>query len=298
MLKLGTRKSPLAMRQSTMVADALKSIQPGLEVELIGFQTSGDAFLEKSLQAVGGKGLFVKELEEALLAETIDFAVHSMKDMPPDGPEGLTLLPFGRRENPSDAFVSIKYASLKEMPEGSVIGTSSVRRQVLINHSAPHLKVELLRGNIHTRLQKLAEGQYDAILLATAGLKRMGLESRIREELPVTEFIPSCGQGLLAVQCRQGDVGLLKLLSETVDFETMTAWLMEKAFQRAMGADCHTPMGAYASRLPGGEFQLLAFLADSDSEKLCFESVTVPAAQTVQAAEKLAQTFKSKCQIR
>ena len=291
-LKLGTRKSPLAMRQATIVAEALKCLKPNLEIEIIGFQTSGDDFIEKSLQAIGGKGLFVKELEAALLAEKIDLAVHSMKDMPPDGPEGLKLLPFGRRENPSDAFVSLNYSNLNAMPNGTVVGTSSVRRQVLLQHFAPNLKIQLLRGNINTRLQKLDDAQYDAIILASAGLNRLGLASRIREELPVTQFIPSCGQGLLAVQCRYTDVAMLNLMSETVDFATMTAWLMEKAFQRAMGGDCHTPMGAYASRLKGGEFQLLAFLADLESNRLCFESVIVPAAQAVQAAEALAQTLK------
>jgi hydroxymethylbilane synthase len=293
-LRVGSRKSPLAMAQTEWVVRILRQKLGEAPIDIVGFQTDGDRFLDASLQAIGGKGLFVKELQAAMLAGDIDMAVHSMKDMPPESPDGLMILPFGPREDARDVMIArsshakakqVKF--LADLPPGAVVGTSSVRRQLFLAQYYPHLEVSLLRGNVNTRLRKLEEGAYDAIILAAAGLKRLGLHERITAYLPETEFIPACGQGILAVEFRLEATGLRDLLTAAIDFDTLTALRAEKAFQRAVGGDCHTPMAAFARRneTGDGEFELFTALLDPETQSLHTHREPFFAAQAEHAAQ-------------
>jgi hydroxymethylbilane synthase len=236
-LRIGTRKSKLALWQANFVANELKKHFPDLEVELVKITTKGDKILDVPLAKVGGKGLFVKEIEDALLRNEIDIAVHSLKDVPTFFPEGLGLVSIPKREDPRDAFLSVKYNSLKELPEGAVVGTSSLRRKVQLKINRPDLKIEDLRGNVDTRIRKLEEGQYDAIILAYAGLKRLGLEEKVKQVFSPEFMIPAVGQGLLGIEARLEDIETIRLVSVLNDTESEIRAKAERAAESILGTD-------------------------------------------------------------
>ena len=241
---IATRESRLALWQAEHVK-ALIETSLGWQVELLGMTTLGDQILDRSLSKVGGKGLFVKELEVALTEARADIAVHSLKDVPMDLPEGFALACVLAREDPHDAFVSNQFASLADLPQGAVVGTSSLRRLVLLKALRPDLKIQPLRGNLDTRLRKLDEGQYDAIVLAAAGLKRLGLASRIRSRFETTDMLPAAGQGALGIEVCADRVDLLGSLACLADMPTWLAVTAERTVSRAMGGSCSMPLAAF-----------------------------------------------------
>ncbi len=260
-LVIATRESRLALWQAEHVKALLE--QGGHAVTLLGMTTKGDQILDRSLSKVGGKGLFVKELETALEEGRADLAVHSLKDVPMDLPDGFALACVMEREDPRDALVSPKYPSLDALPQGAVVGTSSLRRVVLLRALRPDLKIEPLRGNLDTRLRKLDEGQYDAIVLAAAGLKRLGLAQRIRQTFEPAQMLPSAGQGALAIEVRASRTDLLELLAPLADQRTWMAVAAERAVSRAMGGSCSMPLASYAS-FAGEYLQLTAAWGDPE----------------------------------
>lgn len=243
---IATRESPLALWQAHHVRDWLLAQYPGLTVELLGMTTQGDRILDVTLNKIGGKGLFVKELEQALAEGRADLAVHSMKDVPMVLPEGFALAAIGQREDPRDAFVSNHYASLAELPAGSVVGTSSLRREAQLRARYPELVVKPLRGNVGTRLAKLDAGDYDAILLAAAGLKRLGLGERIRDEMHFDDSLPAPGQGALGLEIRVDRADLAELLAPFNDAATAACVTAERALSRRLGGSCQIPLAAFA----------------------------------------------------
>lgn len=245
-LRIATRKSLLALWQAEHVRDRLQAIHPGLEVELVAMSTRGDQILDAPLAKVGGKGLFVKELEEAMLDGRADIAVHSMKDVPMHFPEGLGLSVILEGAEPTDAFVSNQYAGLDELPEGARIGTSSLRRGLQMKEARPDLEILNLRGNVQTRLGKLDAGDFDAIILATSGLRRLGLGERITMELPPEVCLPACGQGALGIECRTHDADLVALLAPLDDPETATRVRAERAMNTRLEGGCQVPIGGHA----------------------------------------------------
>jgi hydroxymethylbilane synthase len=260
-LTIATRESRLALWQAEHVKALLQGL--GHAVQLLGMTTQGDQILDRSLSKVGGKGLFVKELEVALQEGHADLAVHSLKDVPMDLPEGFDLACVMIREDPRDAWVSSRYAHLNDLPQGAVVGTSSLRRTVLLRAVRPDLKIEPLRGNLDTRLRKLDEGQYDGIVLAAAGLKRLGLSERIRHIFDTTEMLPAAGQGALGIEvrsARQDVTAALKPLAHDSTWLTVTA---ERAVSRAMGGSCSMPLAAHAT-YDEGELHLRAAWGDAE----------------------------------
>lgn len=258
---IATRESRLALWQAEHVKALLES-RLGWQVELLGMTTLGDQILDRSLSKVGGKGLFVKELEVALQEGRADLAVHSLKDVPMDLPPGFALACVLEREDPHDAFVSPKFASLAELPQGAVVGTSSLRRLVLLKALRPDLNIKPLRGNLDTRLRKLDEGQYDAIVLAAAGLMRLGLESRIRCRFSQTEMLPAAGQGALGIEVCAERADLLEDLAALADQPTWLAVTAERTVSRAMGGSCSMPLAAFTTGPAKGEMQLDAAWGD------------------------------------
>jgi hydroxymethylbilane synthase len=242
---IATRESRLALWQAEHVRDALVS-RFGLQVELLGMTTRGDQILDRALSKVGGKGLFVKELETALEEGRAHLAVHSLKDVPMDLPEGFVLAAIWEREDPRDAFVSNRYAHVDELPQGAVVGTSSLRRVVQLMSRRPDLQIEPLRGNLDTRLRKLDEGGFDAIVLAAAGLKRLGLASRIRGVFEPEVMIPAAGQGALGIEVREDATELRAVLAQTIHMPTFLAAHAERAVSRALGGSCSMPLAAHA----------------------------------------------------
>ncbi len=242
---IATRESRLALWQAEHVRDLLRE-RFGHEVELLGMTTRGDQILDRALSKVGGKGLFVKELETALEEGRAHLAVHSLKDVPMDLPPGFVLAAVLEREDPRDAFVSNHHADLASLPPGACVGTSSLRRVVQLLAERPDLRIEPLRGNLDTRLRKLDEGQYDAIVLAAAGLKRLGLSARIRAVFDVKRMIPAAGQGALGIEVREDDAALRQTLAELVDTPTWLAAHAERAVSRSLGGSCSMPLAAHA----------------------------------------------------
>ncbi len=245
-IRIATRESPLALWQAEHVAATLRDNHPELEVELVPMTTRGDQILDSPLAKVGGKGLFVKELERAMLANEADIAVHSMKDVPMEFPEGLGLVVIGEREDPSDAFVSNQYSSLDELPEGSVVGTSSFRRQCQLKSVRPDLEIRDLRGNVGTRLAKLDAGNYDAIILASAGLIRLELHERIREAISFDVSLPAGGQGAIGIECRTEDLETIKLLDCIHHQETASRVTAERAVVNKLQGGCQVPIACFA----------------------------------------------------
>ena len=264
---IATRESRLALWQAEHVKARLEFLYPACRVELLGMTTRGDQILDRPLAKVGGKGLFVKELETALLDGRADIAVHSMKDVPMQMGEEFTLACISAREVPLDAFVSNRYASLADMPPGAVVGTSSLRRESQLHAQYPFLAVTSLRGNLDTRLRKLDEGQYDAIILAAAGLMRLGLKGRVRSVLPSEVSLPAAGQGALGIECLGGRHDLLDWLRPLDDADTSACVRAERAVARALAGSCEVPLGAYAE-MRGGQLWLRGFVARPDGSRI------------------------------
>ncbi len=245
-IRIATRKSPLALWQAEHVAERLRQAHPGLTVELVKMVTQGDKILDTPLAKVGGKGLFVKELEQGMMEGRADIAVHSMKDVPMDLPEGFVLGAVLSREDPRDAFVSNRYAALDELPEGAVVGTSSLRRQCQLRAARPDLDIRDLRGNVGTRLGKLDAGDYDAIVLACAGLKRLGLGERITQALAPEQSLPAVGQGAVGIECRADDAAVRDLIAPLDDPDTAVRVHAERAMNHRLEGGCQVPIAGYA----------------------------------------------------
>jgi len=284
---IATRRSRLALWQAEHVKELLQRQRPGLAVELLPMTTSGDELADRRLNEAGGKGLFVKELEHALAERRADIAVHSMKDVPADVPPGFALGAILEREDPRDAFVSIQFDSLRQMPKGAVIGTSSLRRAAQVVHRYPGLETRLLRGNVETRLAKLERGEYDAAILAVAGLVRLGLGARIRSRIEVEDSVPAPGQGAIGVECVAERAEVLDLLSSLDHSPTSTCVQAERAVSRALGGSCTVPLGAYAEQA-GGRLRLRALVASADGRRIALADCQGAGADAV-AAEAVAE---------
>jgi len=283
-LTIATRESRLALWQAEHVKALLE--QQGHVVTLLGMTTKGDQILDRSLSKVGGKGLFVKELEVALEEGRADLAVHSLKDVPMELPDGFALACVMEREDPRDAFVSPKYANLSALPQGAVVGTSSLRRVALLRAARPDLKIEPLRGNLDTRLRKLDEGQYDAIVLAAAGLKRLGLENRIRAVFAPGEMLPAAGQGALGIEIRSDRQDVQQALAPLVHAGTWLRVAAERAVSRAMGGSCSMPLAAYAT-LEGVHLTIQAAWGDPEGRVALVRADAAASVAELSAAETL-----------
>ena len=266
-IRIATRKSALALWQAEYVKARLEQAHPGLTVSLVPMVSRGDKLLDAPLAKIGGKGLFVKELETALLEHEADIAVHSMKDVPMDFPEGLGLFCICEREDPRDAFVSNTYDSLDALPAGSVVGTSSLRRQAQLLARRPDLKIHFLRGNVNTRLAKLDAGEYDAIILAAAGLIRLGFEERIRSSISVDDSLPAGGQGAVGIECRSADSEIHALLAPLHHAETATRVIAERALNKRLNGGCQVPIACYAL-LEGEQIWLRGLVGQPDGGML------------------------------
>ncbi|MDR0529210.1 MAG: hydroxymethylbilane synthase [Zoogloeaceae bacterium] len=262
---IASRESRLALWQAEHIQSALRALYPGASVSILGMTTQGDQILDRPLAQIGGKGLFIKELENALIAGKADLAVHSLKDVPMELPKGFALAAIPARETPLDALVSNRYDSLEQLPEGAIVGTSSLRREALLRRHYPRLAVKSLRGNLDTRLRKLDAGEYDAIVLAAAGLIRLGLETRIRVLLPPEIFLPAPGQGALGIETLDGKTDIARLLIPLADSVTACCVRAERAFSRALGGSCQIPLGGYAL-VKEGELWLRGFISTPDGQ--------------------------------
>ncbi|MCA4789461.1 hydroxymethylbilane synthase [Acinetobacter towneri] len=266
-LKIATRQSPLALWQAEHIRARLEAMHADLTVELVTFVTQGDKILDTPLAKIGGKGLFVKELEAALMDGRADLAVHSMKDVPMALPEGLSLAVICEREDPLDAFVSNHYASFADLPQGAKVGTSSLRRKCQILKARPDIEIIDLRGNVGTRLSKLDDGQYDAIILASAGLKRLGLEQRIRHTIQPDLSLPAVGQGALGLECRSQDQAVLDLILPLMDADTNVCVRAERAFNAYLEGGCQVPIAGYAT-LQNGQLQIEGRVGSVDGQTI------------------------------
>ncbi|KPK34403.1 MAG: porphobilinogen deaminase [Betaproteobacteria bacterium SG8_40] len=277
---IATRESALALWQARYVAALLQKRIPGLGVSLLGMTTEGDRRLEVSLARIGGKGLFVKELEQALYDGRADIAVHSMKDVPMELPPGFRIAAMIAREDPRDAFVSNRFPDLQSLPKGSVVGTSSLRRQSQIRARHPHLVVRPLRGNVQTRLRKLDEGEFAAIILAAAGLQRLSLQQRVTAFLEPEQSLPAVGQGALGIECREDRADLRELLAQLEDAQTRCCVEAERSLSRELAGSCNVPLGGYA-QLIGDKMRLRGFVARPDGSKLIEDDLTLPFTDSV-----------------
>ena len=271
-LVIASRESALAMWQARHIQARLQALYPEATVEILGMTTTGDQILDSPLARIGGKGLFVKELEQALADGRADLAVHSMKDVPMNLPDGFALAATGEREDPRDAFVSVNYQRLEDLPQGSVVGTSSLRRQSQLQARFPHLKIESLRGNLQTRLRKLDEGQYAAIILAAAGLKRLGLEERITQLIGAEHSIPAVGQGALGIEIRADRDDMRSVLAPLNHPDTAACVEAERAMSRALAGSCTVPLGAYA-HIESGMLRMTGFVASVDGREMVRDNV-------------------------
>ncbi|ROH86755.1 hydroxymethylbilane synthase [Stagnimonas aquatica] len=287
-LRIATRESPLALWQAEHVQARLRAAHPGLEVSLVPMTTTGDQLLSGPLSQSGGKGLFVKELEAALLEGRADLAVHSMKDVPAQQPPGLAVVSFLEGEDPRDAFVSNHHASLASLPLGARLGTASLRRQVQARRLRPDLQIEVLRGNVGTRLRKLDEGRHDAILLACAGLMRLGLEARIRERLDPEQFVPAIGQGIVGIECRADDDRTRALLAPLHDSASALRLAAERSFNARLGGACQAPIAGHATPLADGRLRLVGLVGTPDGSRLLREEIVGDPAQASALGESLA----------
>ncbi|KAA1189195.1 hydroxymethylbilane synthase [Pseudohalioglobus sediminis] len=267
-LTIATRESPLALWQAEYVRDALKRAHPDLEVQLLGMTSRGDQLLDVPLAKVGGKGLFVKELETALLDGRADIAVHSMKDVPMEFPNGLGLGVICEREDPTDAFVSNRYDSLEQLPAGAVVGTSSLRRECQLRARRPDLEVRFLRGNVNTRLRKLDDGEYDAIILASAGLIRLGFAARIADSISVDDSLPAGGQGAVGIELRADDDEGLSLLQALHHEPTAQRVTAERALNKHLNGGCQVPIACFAQHLADGQLLLRGLVGRPDGSQL------------------------------
>lgn len=290
---IASRESLLAMWQAKFIQKRLGELYPQTEVSILGMTTRGDQILDQSLAKIGGKGLFIKELEQALEDGRADIAVHSMKDMPMNVPEGFALAAITEREDPRDAFVSIHYSGLDALPEGSIVGTSSLRRESQLRAQFPHLEVHPLRGNVQTRLRKLDEGQYAAIILAAAGLKRLGLSDRITALLSPEQSLPAVGQGALGIECRADRTDLVALMQPLHHQETAYCVEAERALSRVLGGSCQVPLGAFAE-ISNGKLQLRGFVAQPDGKRIVSDALKGKPETGITMGQQLAQKLINK----
>ncbi|AWX55261.1 MULTISPECIES: hydroxymethylbilane synthase [Brevibacillus] len=287
--KVGTRRSKLALTQTNWVVDQLKGFAPEADFELHEIVTKGDRILDVTLSKVGGKGLFVKEIEQSLFDKETDFAVHSLKDMPAELPEGLVIGAIPKRVDPRDVLLSKDGKTLDELPQGALVGTSSLRRSAQILAHRPDIQIESLRGNIDTRMRKLAEGNFDAIILAAAGLERVNFEGEISQFLPVEISLPAVGQGALAIECRADDEETLALLKQFDDAPTRLAVTAERSFLHKLQGGCQVPIGAYATVGENNEITLTGMVGSPDGKQIFKNTATGqdPLALGIQVAEAL-----------
>ena len=276
-LVIASRESMLAMWQAEHIKGRLKALYPDCEVEILGMTTRGDQILDRTLSKIGGKGLFIKELEQALQDGRADLAVHSIKDVPMELPEGFALAAIGERASPFDAFVSNQYARLEEMPEGAIVGTSSLRREAQLRAKFPHLTIQPLRGNVQTRLSKLDNGDYDAVILAAAGLQRLGLDGRIREILSPADSLPAAGQGALGIEIAARRTDLADILRPLNHEKTAACVTAERALARALGGSCQVPLAAYCV-MEDGLLTLNGLVGHPDGSVIIEASAQAPAA--------------------
>ena len=291
-IRIATRKSALALWQAEEVSRRLQEIHPNLSVELIKMTTTGDQLLQVSLATQGGKGLFVKELERGLLKHEADIAVHSMKDVPIELPVALHLPVILERENPCDAFVSNHYPSLQSLPENAVVGTASSRRTCQIRARYSHLEIKLLRGNVNTRLAKLDDGKYDAIILAVAGLKRLGLTDRISSTLSAEESLPAIGQGAIGIECRKDDDETNSIIQPLNDADTHTCVTAERAVSQTLVGGCQLPIAGFAE-FAEENLYLRALVGFPDGSKICRSEKTGPADTPIRLGQMVAEDLKA-----
>lgn len=291
-LVIASRESALAMWQARHIQAKLQALYPACDVQILGMTTTGDQILDSPLARIGGKGLFVKELETALENGSADLAVHSMKDVPMNLPDGFMLVATGEREDPRDAFISNQFDSLEYLPHGSVVGTSSLRRQSQIQARFPHLTIESLRGNVQTRLRKLDEGQYAAIILAAAGLIRLGLGDRIRSFITPEDSIPAVGQGALGIEIKASRTDLIEILAPLNDPATQLCVEAERGFSRALAGSCTVPLGAYA-QYHNHQLSMTGFVASVDGQHMLRESMVGDANQAEALGKALADKLVS-----
>lgn len=292
-LTIATRASRLALWQAEHVRTRLQALYPSCSIQLLELTTRGDQILDRTLSKVGGKGLFVKELETALLDGRADLAVHSLKDVPVDLHEPFELSVILERDDPRDAFVSGRHAGLDDLPPGAVVGTSSLRREAQLRLGYPQLQVRPLRGNLDTRLAKLDRGDYDAIILAAAGLKRLGLESRIRARLSPQQSLPAAGQGALGIETLASRAELHAWLAPLACADTTACALAERAVSRLLGGSCQVPLAAYAS-IEGGQMHVRALVAHPDGSKLVRAEASGPVESAAQLGEAAARGLLDK----
>jgi len=287
-LRIATRESQLALWQAEFIKAELERFHPDLQVELLGMKTKGDIILDVPLAKVGGKGLFVKELEQAMLDDRADIAVHSMKDVPMEFPDGLGLAIICDREDPTDAFVSNHYNSLGELPQGACVGTSSLRRQLQVRAARPDLVIRDLRGNVNTRLAKLDAGEYDAIILASAGLMRLKFDERIRSRLSIEVSLPAGGQGAVGVECRTNDACTRALLAPLHHEDTSDRVIAERALNRRLEGGCQVPIACFAE-LQGDNLYLRGLVGDLTGKTVLRAEITGPRKQAEQLGIKVAE---------
>ena len=288
-----SRKSKLAMVQAEFVADLIMKKQPNYIVSIIGISTKGDEILDKSLSKIGGKGLFVKELEQCLLSGKAHLAVHSMKDLPYELPSGLTIASILKRENPQDVLISRNNISFINLPKNSIVGTSSLRRQVQLQKIRSDLQYKPIRGNVGTRLDKLESGEFDALILAAAGLNRLGLSHKITEYFDEESVIPAVGQGALALECVNDNIDLIKNLQSLQDNETKICTLAERAFNAKLNGSCELPIAVHAI-LDKGEIKISSMVSKINGSNMLFEKIQGPVEQYKELGEELASIVLSK----
>lgn len=276
-LTIASRESALAMWQARHIQAQLQALYPDCQIDILGMTTQGDQILDKTLSKIGGKGLFIKELETALQENRADLAVHSIKDVPMDLPEGFALVAIGERANPFDAFVSNQYARLEDLPQGAIVGTSSLRREAQLRARFPHLNIKPLRGNVQTRLAKLDNGDYDAIILAAAGLERLELHERIRSVLSPADSLPAAGQGALGIEIAVHRADLVQTLLPLNHAKTAACVTAERALARALGGSCQVPLAAYCTADDNGVLTLHGLVAHPDGSVMLTAQAQAPA---------------------
>jgi hydroxymethylbilane synthase len=292
-LRIATRKSPLALWQAEHVRERLREANPGLRVELVTMSTQGDRVLDSPLAKIGGKGLFVKELEQGMLEGRADIAVHSMKDVPVELPHGLGIGAILEREDPQDAFVSNRFGSIDELPEGARLGTSSLRRQCQLRARRPDLQLSDLRGNVNTRLSRLDQGDYDAIVLACAGLKRLGMAARITRALTPEELLPAIGQGVIGIECRLDDEIVRRLIEPLEHAPTRLRVQAERAFNAALAGGCQAPVAGF-SLLEHDRLELRGLVGWPDGSKIVRGQISGPSQDAETLGRELAEELLSR----
>ena len=288
-IRIATRNSALALWQAEFIKAELERLHDHITVELLGIKTQGDKILDVPLAKIGGKGLFVKELEEAMLDGRADLAVHSMKDVPMEFPEGLGLVAICEREDPTDAFVSNHFNSVDELPEGAVVGTASMRREAQLRAHRPDLQIRTLRGNVNTRLAKLDAGEFDAIVLASSGLKRLEFQDRIRSTLPDTLSLPAVGQGALGIECRLDDAELVELLAPLNHPDSADRVRAERALNRRLEGGCQVPIAAYAVLEDADTLWLRGLVGSVDGQEIFRVEGRAPRAEGERLGRELAE---------